>query len=275
MSKIYSINTHNDTALLERYPYGILSPATTNGGAQPDHFGDRLVYATSERVEVNNYSDSGANITASVVVGDGTFTRTYTPFQIEVRLKTSTLGMTPKEVGQLAKTYMDIVTQKAIEREFWTGEIATAAGFTENRFLTGTTATALTASALTGTARPKFDLGVLEQALAGCGIGEVGVIHIPHVLAMPLDLDIHKKGYPVTPAGNKVVIGSGYVAANPLTPMMVATGPVSVELGPVTKTWQKDSDAVDAATNTIEHIFTREAAVVWSNGCHFTIVTSL
>lgn len=270
MSKVYPINSHNDTVILERYPYGILSPATTNSGGLPDHFSDRVVYITSERVEVNNFSDSGVNITASVVVGSGSFTRTYIPFQIEVRLRTSTFGVTTSEVEQLAKTYMDIVTQKAIEREFWTGEIATAAGFTENRFLTGPTATALV-----GGHAPRVDLGLLEQSLADCGIGEVGVIHIPHSVAAVLDLDIHKKGYPETKAGNKVVVGSGYVNETPLTPTMVATGPVEVTVGPIIKMWQTEQEAVDVTTNTVEHIFTREAAVTWSNGCHFTIVTSL
>lgn len=271
MSKVYPINMRNDTVLLERYPYGILSPATTNGGKVPDHFGDRLVYITSERVSINNFSDSGDNITATVVVGTGPFARTYTPFQIEVRLTASTFGTTPAEVEQLARSYMEIATQKAIETELWTGDIAQAAGFTDNRYLTGPTATALT-----GAHAPDVDLALLEQALADCGIGEVGLIHIPAGVANVLgNLEIEKGKYITTQAGNKVVVGAGYVNDTPLTPTMVATGPMTVEVGPIVPTWQKPTEATDVSTNQIEYIFTREAAVTWSNGCHYTITTDL
>lgn len=272
MSKVYPINMRNDTVLLERYPYGILSPATTNGGKVPDHFGDRLVYTTSERVAVNLFSDVADNVTASVVVGTGPFARTYIPFQIEVRLVASTFGTTPAEVEQLARSYMEIATQKAIEKEVWTGDIARAAGFTDNRYLTEPTATALI-----GAHAPDVDLALLEQALADCGIGEVGLIHIPSGVASVLGtrLGIEKGGYLTTRAGNKVVVGSGYVNDTPLTPTMAATGPMTVEVGAITPVWQKPSEATDVSTNQIEYIFTREAAVTWSNGCHYTITTDL
>lgn len=272
MSKVYQIKVLDDTVVVERYPYGILSPAVYNRKELPSHFADRLVYATSEKMEVNLFADpeNAAGIRTIVAVGDGPLARKYTPFLIEARLSSSTIGVTPEEVERLAEMYLDAATQKAIEQEFWSGAIATAAGFTDNRYLTGPTATTLV-----GGHSPKVDLGILEQNLANCGVGDVGVIHIPHAVAAILDLDISDDGYPITPAGNKVVIGSGYAAATPLTPTMVATGPISVSTGPITAHTQKLQEAVSISDNTIEYIFTREAAVTWSNGCHFAITTDL
>lgn len=272
MSKVYEIKVLDDTVVVERYPYGILSPAVYNRKQLPSHFADRLVYGTSEKIEVNLFADpeNAAGIRTTVVVGDGPFARSYTPFLIEAKLSTSLFGTTPDEVENLVKKYLDAVTQKAIEQEFWSGAIATAAGFTDNRYLTGPTATALV-----GGHAPEVDLGVLEQNLADCGLGEVGVIHIPHSAAAILDLKISDDGYPITPAGNKVVLGSGYAAANPLTPTLVATGPVSVAVGPITQHTRSAQEAVSTSTNTVEYIFTREAAVTWGNGCHFTITTDL
>ena len=276
MVEVVNIETFGSEMNLKPYPHGLLSPATTISESPPVGFSDRLVYSTSERVAVNIFTENSIEGTsplkASVVVEEGDFSRSYTPFQIEVKVSGSTLGAKPEEIDELAKKYMEVVTQKAIEREFWDGSIATSAGFTNNRYLTSSDATTLSILTDNGV-HPKVALGVLEQALANCGLGEIGVIHVPVGVSPFLNLNEVDDGYYTTKAGNHIVIGSGYeIDPGSLVAVpMVATGPVSVYLGPVTSTWQNIIEGTNTRTNKMEFIYTREAAVVWTNGCHFTI----
>lgn len=218
------------------------------------------------------------------------------PFGIITRYTCLTVGTKPEEMKATALIQNRVGTQKALEYELWTGGISRASNHLGNRYLSGPTSIDVTPG---GVAIPvKLGIAALEQALADCGIGAAGVIHMTRAEAAlaPTDgaIEWDDDDKLVTILKTPVIAGVGYAATvefstdpvtqipipapGPVEPMpttqwMYATGPVSVHLGP--------SEIIDTppmvniATNEISILAGRPAAIYYDSCCTFAVNVDL
>lgn len=262
-----------NTAGLEVAPFGILSGATTVVEDNTDNWVGKFTYEIADAgVKVVNRTFIGGGSGEAVVV-DNTDKperfKTYYPFNITASISHSTFGVTPDEIKASAKEALDVVTQKAIEFEFWNGDIAKSLEEdNDNRYLSFKDAIDVTPAG--GPVKVRYGQALLEEALGEASLGSVGTIHAPRLIASVLEAD-DNDGTLTTALGNYVVAGTGYTKSGPdgtLAPegraWMYATGPVTVHLGTVTVTPEKVNQAVDTRNNLITYQVDRPAAVTWS-----------
>ena len=284
-------------AALERAPGGLLDVATVL--EHPDSFGQWTngqfswdTFACPVDLVLSDFCTNQGDGTIASVSQDGV--PASWPFGIITRSVCLTLGLKPDERKAIALKQNDIGTQKAVEYELWTGAISRATAAAggarlQNRFLSDS----LSVDVTPGTGAQSTYLGVaaLEQALADCGLGAMGVIHMTRsvaALAFAHNLIAESDGILKTGLGTPVVAGVGYVASYPRqtaasspTPMpgphpvqamptdqwMYATGPVSVHLGP--SEVMDDQPIIRISTNEIAVLAGRPAAVYWDSCCTF------
>jgi hypothetical protein len=281
-----SITTLVPTAGLEVAPYGILSPATTTYDHNDSFWTSGVTYENQDAgLVVANGSIFGANPAETVTVIDNTASKehfkTYYPFDVKASVKVSTMGTNPAEIEASATTALGIVMQKAIEIEFWNGDIAKLLDSdNDNRYLASAQSVDVTPTA--GTAvKVRYGLALLEEALGNASIGSKGVIHAPRVVGSALNLD--KDGSTlVSPLGNSVVSGVGYSKKGPTGAVasagkawMYATGPVSVRIGPTIVTPDKLNQAINTRINEIQYFVDGSAAVTWSTTDSYAVLVDL
>lgn len=274
------------TAGLEVAPFGILSPATTTYNESDSFWTSGITYeALDAGLVVVNGSIMGVSPAESVEIVDNTDStehfKTYYPFDVKASVKVSTMGTNPAEIEASAKKALDIVTQKAVESEFWNGDVAKLLTTdNDNRFLASAQSVDVTPSA--GTAvKVRYGLALLEEAIASSPVGAQGLIHAPRDVASTLPLD--QDGTTLrTSLGTPVVAGVGYSKKGPTGAVapagkawMYATGPVSVRLGPTIVTPAKLNQAVDIRINNIEYFVDRSAAVTWSTTDSYAVLVDL
>lgn len=274
------------TAGLAVAPFGILSPATTTYDHSDSYWTAGYTYEVVDAgVVVVNGSIFGASPAVSSAVIDNSDSkehfRTYYPFDINATIKVSTMGTNPAEIEASATKALDVVTQKAVEAEFWRGSIAKLLTTdNDNRYLASTQSVDVTPTP--GTAvKVQYGLALLEQAIADAPIGAQGVVHAPRDVASTLRLE--KDGTTLrTSLGTPVVAGVGYSKHGPtgaLAPAgkawMYATGPISVRLGPTIVTPEKLNQAVDLRVNTIQYYVDRSAAITWSTSDSYAVLVDL
>jgi hypothetical protein len=269
----------------EASPFGILSPATTVVERHDDYWISSFDYEIADaQVKVDNAVILGASTPSeivSIVPNTGHTYGKYYPFDIEAEVEHSTLGTTPEEIEAKAKKALDIVSQKAIETEFWNGGIAKLlTESNDNRYLASTNSVDVTPTP--GTAvKPRYGLALLEGALGNATIGSIGTIHAPRAVAGVLKLEQDNSTL-FTKLGNTVVAGTGYskigptgVAAGANQYWLYATGPVTVLLGDMVITPEKVSQAIDTRVNTIKYYVDRPAAVTWSTSNVYAVLVDL
>jgi hypothetical protein len=271
---------------LEVAPYGILSPATTTYDHNDSFWTSGVTYENQDAgLVVANGSIFGANPAETVTVIDNTASKehfkTYYPFDVKASVKVSTMGTNPSEIEASATTALGIVMQKAIEIEFWNGDIAKLLDSdNDNRYLASAQSVDVTPTA--GTAvKVRYGLALLEEALGNASIGSKGVIHAPRVVGSALNLD--KDGSTlVSPLGNSVVSGVGYSKKGPTGAVasagkawMYATGPVSVRIGPTIVTPDKLNQAINTRINEIQYFVDGSAAVTWSTTDSYAVLVDL
>jgi len=274
------------TAGLEVADYGILSPATTTFDESESFWTSGFTYENQDAgLVVANASILGANAYEQVTVVDNSVSKEhfkqYFPFDVKASVKVSTFGTDPAEIEASAKMALDIVMQKAIEREFWDGDIAKLLDSpNDNRYLASAQSVDVTPTA--GTAvKVRYGLGLLEEALGNASIGAKGVIHVPRVVGSVLNLD--KEGSKlVAPLGNSVVSGVGYSKKGPDGTVagagqawMYATGPVSVRLGPTIVVPGNLNQAINTSINEIQYFVDGSAAVTWSTTDAYAVLVDL
>jgi hypothetical protein len=227
----------------------------------------------------------GASAAGSVTVADNTSAKehfkTYYPFDVKASVKVSTMGTNPADIEASAKRALDIVTQKAVETEFWNGGVAKLlTSDNDNRYLASAQSVDVTPTA--GTAvKVRYGLALLEEAIASAPVGAQGLIHAPRVVASTLPLE--QDGTTLrTSLGTPVVAGIGYSRKGPTgadapagKAWMYATGPVSVRLGPTTIIPGKLNQAIDIRINDIEYFVDRPAAVTWSTTGSYAVLVDL
>lgn len=256
-------------------PYGILSPATTVIEDSSYYWLNEFSYEIGDSgvVVENQVINGGPNTAKATVVDNGDNKknfRVYFPFDITASIQHSTFGTDPAHLLESAKHALDIVTQKALESEFWNGTIAKQLTMAnDNRYLASAQAIDVTPTA--GTAvKPRYGQALLEEALGESTIGSQGVIHAPRIIASILKTD-DEDGVLVTKLDTPVIAGSGYSYVGPdgtIAPAgkawMYATGPVTVRLGAVNVTPDKLNQSVDTSINNIRYFVDRPAAITWS-----------
>lgn len=174
------------------------------------------------------YTDTGipapgvAAPSSNTTGGPGSYTNlpivTCIPVLIEVEDSCSTWGFQERDFKGRAQRLLQNATPQALEREFWTGTIAQAAGFPNNYLANSASYTDLTP----GSGPPSVARGqqILQDALASTGFGGQGMIHCQPQTAPNL-LNARRVGNLLLDIfDNIIVAGTGYngVAAGVGTP---------------------------------------------------------
>lgn len=270
-------------------PYGILSGATSVKTVDSDWW----ISGFSHEVVDSNTSAELARILGGTEVSQilqslgGDSFLSYQPFMIRTTSKASTFGNNLETFKANAKSSLDIITQKAVETEFWSGAISKVVAADQdpdspviNRYLASSLATDVTPTVGSGV-KPRLGLALLEEAITDSTFGYQGLIHAPRAVASALKVK-EKSGALRTNLDTPVVAGSGYSRQGPdgtLAPngmyWMYATGPVTVILGDDVVFPEPLSQAVNVRNNTIEYIAERPAAVVFSTQEVFAVLVDL
>ena len=196
-----------------------------------------------------------------------------TPFDIWVGFKCGNQAVRNGDYQNMARRAMEAFQSSLIERELWTGTVAQAAGF-PNDYLENTP------DAINGGAATPYvtALAELEQALATCQPGQIGVIHAqPRTVTTWLQnglVTAEASGRRLrTQLGTIVVPGAGYPgtgaglgAATKDAAWAYGTGMVRVYLGALS-TVPEDNVEVDRTVNDIRVRVERAAVAVWDECC--------
>lgn len=276
----------------EQSPYGLLGGAASviklsDNRQWLDGFTHEVYDAISQ---THNIKITGEPADDPVSILTGSPFLEYTPFAVKTSIKGSTFGTDPEYFRTKINDILDIVQQKAVEQEFWSGAIskelsATAAlandpEFRKNRWLASSIATDVSPTPGTGV-RLRYGQALLEEALGNKTIGYRGTIHAPKALASIMLIE-DKNGILQTNLGTSVVSGAGYSKQGPDGTMagaglywMYGTGPVTVLLGETEVLPTQLNQAVNARDNTIEIFAEKPAAVVWSTEQVFAVLVDL
>jgi hypothetical protein len=230
---------------------------------------DRWIRGFSQEWEttvdtLTNWDDTDTN--SFVLVNNATvnYYDEIKPFFIEIDEVRSGLGFLGIDRIARLKRQLEGVTQKAIERELWSGDIRIAQS-EDNKALIGSTASVLNS----GTAlSPKRALALLEHTIATTShAGEQGIIHMTRdamaLLSSNSNMLFHNKDkdHLQTMGGTPVIVGSGYTGQGPASvsdgsqtasatnKWMYATGTVKVYLGDVDVVNDNLAQAFDVSGN--------------------------
>lgn len=252
---------------------------------------DRWIRGFSQEWNTSIYSAKlwdDTDSTSDTVTSDSTplYYTDIKPFFIEVEETLSTFGFLGLDRIERIKKQLEGVTQKAIEKELWDGEIRTGESH-DNLALSSSTATVLSS----GTAlSAKRALALLEHQIGQVSpAGEQGVIHMTRDVAAILSSNsqmlFHDKEreHLQTLGGTPVVVGNGYSGAGPTgatgaTPSdtnkwIYGTGTVRVYLGAIDVVNDNLSQAYDVSGNqndmTLKAI--RPAAVYFDSTIHLAV----
>jgi hypothetical protein len=215
------------------------------------------------------------------------------PFTINAFDRCSALSMFARDYQNRARRIIEAATPKAVESEFWNGSLAQARGWTNQLYLRK----AGLAQDLTPATVPSLNraIGILEQALASCGFGGLGMIHgaretAPNFTGARRDGNVLR-----TITDNVFVPGVGYPSGNnPTGPIgnanttppagqtwLYATGMVQYRESPpdLFPTWPQGGQipqwAIDRATNTVQVPVARAALAYWDGVCTFACRATL
>lgn len=271
---------YRDPVVVTPAPYGLLSPAATVIVDEDPHWVMGLSHGVSDFAKVSVIYGEGAGARRVVVhEGDDSTYREAVPFVVEVEFTASAMGTAAEEVRDVVEMYLEAATQKAVEREFWTGGLRE--GMENAHYLASSDAEVVN-PAVGSPVKTKYGLALLEQALGDDSIGGRGVIHATRGVASALGFKGGSNGRIETPIGNYLVAGSGYTGTGPDgeeptgdQAWMYATGPVVVRLGPADMYQEREKISLDIRNNTIHYKGLRAAAAYWTNNSHFAVLVDL
>jgi hypothetical protein len=200
----------------------------------------------------------------------------YVPFVIDAADTMSTIGWKVEDLRDRLRKQLELCTQKAVEREFWTGALAQASSWTTNQYLAAGNTAVTNITPIAGPVAAKTGLAMLEEALGSEGCGLNGTIHGTRGAISSLIVFMERGGEDgdtlYTPLGNMVIAGSGYTGTSPTgaaptagQSWLYATGPVSVRLGDI-QIFPDNDDRFNTSINNVEVRAERYAAATWS-GC--------
>jgi hypothetical protein len=263
-----------------RWENGIAYEITTDGLYAQTH--DACDYTADGGVEIGNAPGSPGS--ANTV-----YSADYAPFVIEATdgCRTS-MGYTPEERKSRAADALELMTQKAVEREFWNNGWTGVNSATNRSLVTA----ADTVTLLGGTPqKPRRAIAALEQALADHGAGTLGSVHVTRDALSMLKLDVGNdpnSDTMYTPGGNLLIGGVGYPGTGPNGEARTtgnvwayACGPVQVRLSPV-KVSDEPSKITGPAgvesfstNNTLVYTAERFAAVTFNGTRVYAVLMNL
>jgi len=266
-------------------PYGLFSVAKVNNhGGRDEHWAGGFAYDS----ELCNVEGSVIDVCGGaplVFQEPEDFTDSkVTPFGIRVMNECLSIGYSAIDWKARTIRQLELITQKGVEAELWAGAYSSTING-ENQFLASDAAVDVTGGSrdTPGAAvNPKVGIALLEQAIAECGSGTQGTLHVPPAVGalfgLPEDSEIGDQLH--TFNGNLVAIGTGYDGRGPgdqdppddwFTPWIYATGPVTVDLGPSELVSPDFGSAVNPRTNDMAFVAVRPASVFWDGCCHFAV----
>lgn len=228
-------------------------------------------------------ADFCTNVAEGIIAETDSAPNSSWPFGIVTVYSCLTPGIKPDERRTIAVKQNIAGTQKALESELWSGYIAQASGRLDVPYLTNNDAVVVSGA---GAVSVALGIAKLEQGLADCGLGTMGVIHLTRQVAQLATqggaVVMGNDGVLHTQLGTPVVAGVGYdPAVTPAAPVEApipapavlgpqpdiqwgfATGPVIVHLGPS----EFIGEHLDITTNALETVAGRTAAVYWDSCC--------
>jgi hypothetical protein len=213
------------------------------------------------------------------------------PFFVELDETQTTLGFLGIDRIARIKRQLEGVTQKAIERELWDGDIRIAETHENKALIDG--ATVLNSGTALNARRA---LALLEHTIATTSHGgEQGIIHMTRdvvaLLSSNSNMLFHNKDkdHLQTFGGTPVIVGSGYSGQGPVSvtdgsedptagnKWMYATGTVKVYLGDVDVVNDNLSQAYDVSGNQNDMRLKaiRPAAVYFDTSIHLAVRVDL
>lgn len=283
-------------------PFGLVNPKTVVG--LRGHWENGIAYEiTTDGLfahvhDACDYTAAGGNTIGNAPGTAGSATTIYAqdfaPFVIEgTDGCRSSLGLTPEERKARAVEALELLTPKAVEREFWTNGF-TGVNTAGNKSLQNSPTTTLLAGAAV---KPRRGLAALEQALADDGAGTLGAVHVTRDVLSLLRLDMDPNGGDsdgvlYTPGGNMLIGGVGYTGNGPASAgantartaghaWAYATGPVAVHLSPIqvsdTPSMVTGPVGVESfhTTNTLVYTAERFAAVTFNGTKVYAVLIDL
>lgn len=264
------------TILPELAPFGIMSPAVEYIYDRKESWLNGYTYETPDArivVSVGDmvYYDKG---TPNLVVEnpEEDLYREVKPFNVRIEMVASSFALDYDDMDDTIKSVLKPALQKAIEREFWNGIVASTITEADengvqqpiNRWLDNGQAVPVTLVGATGPLKTKVAIALMEQALAESTIGSRGTMHMPRAVAPFAGLEDTDEKTLYTKLKTPVVAGTGYqLDAGTSTAWIFGTGPVTVRQGkPVIQGDERES--FDRKTNTYNLVFNVPVAVTWS-----------
>jgi hypothetical protein len=209
------------------------------------------------------------------------------PIVLTVDETCTTFGWKQADYEGRANRRLIALGGKALEWEFWTGEVAKADGLdpaiyqwlAQDRVAESGGVPAHGAVDLTpagGALDPRHALAELEEALGESGTG-VGVIHMSRRMAILMP-DRWTEGPMITWPDSAVAVGAGYPGVgpdgappSPGEEWVYATNLVDIWLGETHLFPNTLAEALDRGKNTISYKAERLGAVTWDGNAHFAI----
>lgn len=205
----------------------------------------------------------------------------WLPYTVLTYDRCSALSLFARDYEGRSQRLLDSATPKAVEKEFWRGDLAQAKGW-PNLYLRKSTAVDITPTTVPTLNRAT---GILEQALADCGFGGQGVIH-GKVETAPNLTGARRDGFLLRTIRDTLFVpGVGYDGSGPIgnanavpsagQTWLYATGPVTYRqtVGDLFPDWPAGATvpqwAIDRNTNTITVPASRLALASWDGQCHF------
>lgn len=210
------------------------------------------------------------------------------PFLVWASDECSPFGSMARDWQGNARRQLEATQSYEIANELWTGRLQQTEADQEGGFLSDHSTLDVS---YTGVGNAVDALACAEQALARCGQGRRGMVHVtPQALVhLVTNNTVRREGTQfLTPLGNVVVADAGYDGSGPAneppstTQWLYATGMISVvieaqaELNPPDlASAQTLAQALDRSDNTITVYAQRLAMYLWDRCCHIGVEFAL
>lgn len=189
-------------------------------------------------------------------------------------------GFQARDYQGRARRQLEATQSYQLANELWTGTVRTAAGLGNVALSDASSDTVTDGTGVT----PNLALGRLTGALADCGQGQRGMIHVTPQLLVSLGTNgtvRREGGLWLDPMGNIVVADAGYDGSGPggvpasTTQWAYATSMMAVRTSPIEILPDSFESALNTDINQVTFFAQRLAGVVWSECCHLAAEVAL
>lgn len=285
-----------DAPPLAPSPVNLVAASRTNPDAAGVRWQQGISYTPEAGAELGTFAvcptDTSPDLSAVAGLPDVV---DWMPYAVWAGFECRATGSLALDWRPRLERAMDVALPKALEHEMWTGELAQAEGGTgtgdaaagfPNLWLASARATDVTPAG--GPVSIRRAIGALEQALADCGLGARGVIHMAAGAAVDYTEARREGNLLLTPRDTILVPGAGYPGTDRAgapaaagTTWLYATGRTDVRytetILPTDPSSDRDwmSRATRRGTNRVVLMAFKEAVASWDGQCHFAVHATL